>query len=218
MRSTSARRGSARCPPCNFASSHPAHPPGRPALSMAPRVFSPALPAILPLFLSALLRQPRHAHRQPGFHHLKLAPRQLHVACGEGKIVAVTPLRLDHLPRSQRQQLAHAKLAHRNGHAQFHRQLRNRCAENGRCLALQRRRRRNQSLKSLCGSSALRRRCTRMWCPRRCRQWMCSRHSGRSSSSKRTRGRWNGLEWFKNCAAAWSHSDLRSRQSASLLH
>jgi hypothetical protein len=121
-------------------------------------------------------------------------------------------LRLDQLPRSQGQQLAYAKLAHGNGHAQLHRQSGNRSAENRLFFALRRQRRRNQCLDSLPGGCAPRRRCSRrgcsrwMWCPRRCRQWMRCRHSARGSSRKRTRGRWTGLVWLNNCAGALTDS------------
>ena len=50
-------------------------------------------------------RQPGHPHRQLRIDHFKLAPCQLHLACGQRHILAVRPLRLDHLPGSSASRL-----------------------------------------------------------------------------------------------------------------
>ncbi len=99
------------------------------------------------LLISTLSRsrllKPRDPHRQPRFHHFKLAPCHLNVARRQRKILAMVPLRLNHLAGSQSQQPAHAKIAYRNAHRKIHWQPENGSRKNGLLFVLLRLWRRN---------------------------------------------------------------------------
>ncbi len=116
-------------PLSNGSSNQPASPPGGGVQCAAPAFPSCFIPGLSlfsiprrsrpasPLFLEtapARSSQPGYPHRQLRIDDLELAPGQLHLARGQRHILAVSPLRLDHLPRLQSQQIAHPELAHRN--------------------------------------------------------------------------------------------------------
>ena len=93
-RSSKARRGVRRRLPRSFPSSHDPSPP----LLFVSSNWSTIHQVDPP---HPRLRQPCYAHRQPRFHHFELAPCQLHVAGGEGKVLA-KPLSKSAKPCSSR--------------------------------------------------------------------------------------------------------------------
>ncbi len=185
MRSTRASRGWVRWAPRSRASSRPIHPQPAHSRSVHPLIAGLLDAVFLPTgSLPARLCQPGHTNCESRFHHFKLAPRQPYVTGAQRHVVCLSPLRLDHLPGREREQITNPKLPHRKHYIHLHRQPRKQRTQSQWLVPFKSWRSRNQSLPGHRLCRFTRRRCAaRRFRPGRW-QWLHGRHVPRSPAEK----------------------------------